>query len=394
MKKILILVALFATILSINILAEPEILKSKNGLFDYTPYGAIVRYYGDKDVYVPSEIDGHKINQIGVLAFLDLDISSIIIEDGIELINTNAFEGSNIRYVQIPKSVKEIGENAFLNCKKLAIVTLDSDKIQFDGNVFVGTKYIRFDILCTADEKEMHRIISNAKGDINFSLGKIHNSFTESKTKKDVFGNNIFYCKDCGYKDGKYLKEMEAEFEDIPENSWFKEYISIAKDFGILEGKSKTIFDPYSNMTVAEAVKIAAAIHDYQTDYSIDTKSKKYKHWYEPYFKYCRDRGIIEDYIILNPNEKVTRAQMAYLFSRSDTVSTHLNPDVPLTDIPDVHDTTPFAYEILELYRRGVAVGSDNSMNFYPDTNVKRSEVAAFIARIIRSDLRIELPRG
>ena len=85
---------------------------------------------------------------------------------------------------------------------------------------------------------------------------------------------------------------------------------------------------------------------------------------------------------------------MAYLFSRCDAFPYIVNPDVPLTDIPDVHDTTAFAYDILELYRRGVAVGSDEFMTFYPDSQVKRSEAAAFIARILNADMRIELPKG
>lgn len=393
MKKILLLFTLFIFLITNQTYAEPEIRRSKNGLFDYTPSGVIMAYYGDKDVYVPSEIDGTKITQIGVLAFYDLDISSVIIQDGIKLINTNAFEGTNIIYVDIPKSVEEISENAFLNCKKLSIVNMNSVKIKFDGNVFVGTKYIRFDIPCTSNEKKMRTDISNAKGDINFSFGKIHNSFIESETEKDAFGNKVIYCKDCGYKSGNYENENAYFFEDVPSDAWYSEYVSVAQEFGILNGKRKGFFDPNASMTVAEAVKVAASIHEYQTDYVIDVKANNYKNWYDPYFKYCHDRGIIENYIKLDPNAKVTRAQMAYLFARCDTVAVNINPDVPLTDIPDVYDTTAFAYEVLELYRRGVAVG-DNSMKYYPDSQVKRCEAAAFIARILRSDLRVELPKG
>ena len=92
-------------------------------------------------------------------------------------------------------------------------------------------------------------------------------------------------------------------------------------------------------------------------------------------------------------NANATRGQMAYLFSRCDTNPYYIN-DVPLTDIPDVYDTTPFAYEILDLYNKGIAVGSDEYMTFYPDSQVKRSEAAALISRILCYDMRIELPKG
>ena len=92
-------------------------------------------------------------------------------------------------------------------------------------------------------------------------------------------------------------------------------------------------------------------------------------------------------------NQNATRAQMAYLFSRCNTDDYYPN-DVPLTDIPDVHDTTPFAYEILDLYNKGIAAGSDEYMNYYPDSQIKRSEAAALISRILCHELRIELPKG
>lgn len=116
------------------------------------------------------------------------------------------------------------------------------------------------------------------------------------------------------------------------------------------------------------------------------------ENWYDVYVDYCYKNAILEDYIVFDWNEKATRAQMAYFFSRCDNDTDFIN-NVPLTDIPDVHDTTPFAYEILDLYNKGIAVGSDN-MAYHPDSGVKRSEVAAPVSRILCRDMRIELPKG
>ena len=102
--------------------------------------------------------------------------------------------------------------------------------------------------------------------------------------------------------------------------------------------------------------------------------------------------GIIEDYITFDWEKPITRGEMAYLFSRCDFYPYYIN-EVPLTDIPDVYDTTPYAYEILDLYDKGVATG-DVDFSFHPDANVKRSEAAAFISRIIGYEMRIELPKG
>jgi hypothetical protein len=117
------------------------------------------------------------------------------------------------------------------------------------------------------------------------------------------------------------------------------------------------------------------------------------ENWYDVYVDYCYANAIIEDYIVFDWNANATRAQMAYLFSRCDMERCFIN-DVPLTDIPDVYDTTPHAYEILDLYNKGIAVGSDEHMTYYPDSQVKRSEAAALVSRILCHDMRIELPKG
>lgn len=394
MKKITAALVAAALAASTAVFAQPDILKSSDGAFGYTPYGTVTSYYGEKNVTVPSEIDGTRISEIGVMAFLDLDISTVYMEDGIETINTNAFEGSNIFYIYIPKSVKTVGERAFLNCAELSEVALNSELIEFDADVFSGTGFIQFNIPCTANEAVLRKKLLDAKGDNNFDFVKIHGALVESMTEKDIFGEYMIYCEDCGFMGSKYLDDTELPFEDVSDDAWYTPYVGIAYKLGILCGKSETIFDPDAGMTCAEAVKIAASIHEFQTTQLINPDCVNYDTWYEPYFRYCYNTGIIEDYIRFEPEEKITRAQMAYLFSRCDAEPYEVNPDVPLTDIPDVHDTTAFAYEILELYRRGIAVGSDEYMTFYPDSQVKRSEAAAFVSRILNNNMRIGVPKG
>lgn len=374
--------------------AEWETVKSADGVYEYTKDGVITAYYGDEFAFFPAEIDGTKINEIGVMACIDLGIESISFAEGIELINTSAFEGCNAESAYIPSSVKSIGERAFANCANLNEVTLNSEEITFDVDVFIGTGFIQFYIPCTADEYAMHEKISDAKGDGNFSFSLMHTTLVESMTEKDIFGENMIYCEDCGFKGSKYLDDTPLLFSDVAEDAWYYSYVQTAYSFGIINGKSKTIFDPNAGLTCAEAAKIAAVIHNYNRHDGEKTEFQMIgENWYDVYVDYCYANAIIEDYVVFDWNANATRAQMAYLFSRCDTEQYLIN-DVPLTDIPDVHDTTPFAYEILDLYNKGVAVGSDEYMTYYPDSQVKRSEAAALISRILCYDMRIELPKG
>lgn len=155
----------------------------------------------------------------------------------------------------IPSSVKNIGERAFANCANLNEVTLNSEEITFDFDVFIGTGFIQFYIPCTADEYAMHKKISDAKGDENFSFSVMHTSVVESMTEKDIFGENMIYCEDCGFKGSKYLDENPLPFSDVSQDAWYYAYVQTAYNFGIINGKSETIFDPNAGLTCAEAAK-------------------------------------------------------------------------------------------------------------------------------------------
>lgn len=394
MKKITAALMLFLLLFQISACAESETLLSADGIYKYTADGVVTAYYGGNAADVPAFIDGVEIKKIGDGAFFDLGISSVYIEDGIEEIGKSAFEGCNIEYANISSTVKRIYDCAFANCVNLTEVTLGSEQIIFGKNAFSGIGYIEFYVPCTANKEVLKKKISAAKDDDNFSLSDFHLNLAESMTEKDIYGENMIYCEDCGFIGSKYLENTPLPFSDITENSWYYPYVQTAYGFGVINGKSESIFDPNAGLTCAEAAKIAAVIHsknhsDGETTDFLPTGSN----WYDVYVNYCYDNAILEDYIVFDWNQNATRAQMAYLFSRCNTDDYYPN-DVPLTDIPDVHDTTPFAYEILDLYNKGIATGSDEYMNYYPDSQIKRSEAAALVSRILCCEMRIELPKG
>lgn len=394
MKKMTALLISTILLTSISAFAERDAQKSADGSYEYTADGVITAYYGGGDFIAPSEIDGTSIHKIGDMLCFDLDLSTVYIEEGIEKIGKSAFEGSNIKYATIPSTVNTVGDCAFANCVNLTEVTLCTENIVFGKNAFSGIGYIDFYLPCTSNKEVVQTNISEAKGDDNFGISEFHLRLAESMAEKDIYGENMIYCEDCGFKGSKYSDNISLPFTDVSADVWYYPYLQTAYSFGIITGKSETVFDPDEGLTCAEAAKIAAVIHSQSGNDGKKTEFQSYgDNWYDVYVDYCYENGIIEDYIVFDWNQNATRAQMAYLFSRCDTEPRYIN-EVPLTDIPDVYDTTPFAYEILDLYNKGIAVGSDEYMAYYPDSQVKRSEAAALVARILRYDMRIELPKG
>ena len=76
----------------------------RNGLKEWSSLGPVLN--------IPSEINGHKIEELGYRAFYKCDIiEDVIIEDGIKQINGGCFSYCrNLKSVTIPPSVELIGD--------------------------------------------------------------------------------------------------------------------------------------------------------------------------------------------------------------------------------------------------------------------------------------------
>ncbi|MFR6436463.1 MAG: S-layer homology domain-containing protein [Peptoniphilaceae bacterium] len=199
--------------------------------------------------------------------------------------------------------------------------------------------------------------------------------------------------------------EEHLPFTDVPEDSWYSSYVRWAYYEGIINGRTETKFDPNGYVTVAEVATIAAKLHDRLLDRNTHFQVNPTSPWYGQYLRYCYENGIYRNpnvaqgkvklYACENWNAPAKRSDVAGMFANVDQRPGRalLNPDVPLTDIPDVDKSTPHHQEILTMYRMGVAVG-DEWMRFNPDGKIRRNEVVALAIRLLFDDARVELPKG
>lgn len=79
-------------------------------------------------VTVPAEIDGHKVTVIGECFVWMYSLTEVVIPDGVVVIGSSAFEGcSYLNSVTLPKSLKVIEDNAFLNCPSAMNIAFSGD---------------------------------------------------------------------------------------------------------------------------------------------------------------------------------------------------------------------------------------------------------------------------
>lgn len=199
--------------------------------------------------------------------------------------------------------------------------------------------------------------------------------------------------------------EEHLPFTDVPEDSWYSFYVHCAYNEGIINGRTETTFDPEGYVTMGEVATMAAKLHDRLMGRYTDFEANRTSPWYGQYLRYCYDNGIYRNpnvaqgkvklYACENWNASAKRRDVAGMFAHVDQRPGRgfLNPDVPLTDIPDVDRSTPHHQEILTMYCMGVAVG-DEWMRFNPDGKIRRSEAVALAVRLLFDDARVELPKG
>ena len=82
----------------------------------------------EKDLEIPSVIDGKPVTKIGINAFAgNGSIENVVIPEGVRSIEADAFLNSSLSDITIPKSVTSIDGNPFSYCNELYLITISPD---------------------------------------------------------------------------------------------------------------------------------------------------------------------------------------------------------------------------------------------------------------------------
>ena len=173
-------------------------------------------------------------------------------------------------------------------------------------------------------------------------------------------------------------------FRDVSQHTWYYESVYKAWSNGLIDGVTATEFKPDNQLTVAQAIKLAAALHQMQKTGSVTLTSGS-PNWYDSYVAYAVNNGVIEkdylNYTKAQMNAPATRGEFVHIFSGALLDAAAINT-VTDNKIPDVKTTDKYGAEIYTFYRAGITVGSDAAGTFRPASSIKRSEVAAILQRM------------
>ncbi len=190
------------------------------------------------------------------------------------------------------------------------------------------------------------------------------------------------------------IKGRIPSFDDVSPRDWFSLWVDLAYNLSLMQGVGENRFGPDQTLTVAEALKLAAFMESQATGDTFHLQPVTGTPWYKSSVTYCEASGVINAGEFTNLERPVTRAEMAYIFSR-----TTLGRSIPEINslsrvkaaVPDVRTGDYAANAIFGLYAKGILTGSDGDLTFRPNDSLTRAEAAAIVSRMARAEQRISL---
>ena len=152
-----------------------------------------------------------------------------------------------------------------------------------------------------------------------------------------------------------------------------------------MKGTGSGTFSPGNNVTLAEAVTLAARIHSIYYTGSDSFASYDGGNWYDPYVDYARENDIINTYY--NYSRPATREEFVHILAKALPEET-LENIAGRVSFADSGDITYMA-DVRLLSGAGIINGIQENSEFLPKDNITRAEVAAVVGRMAKPETRI-----
>lgn len=186
----------------------------------------------------------------------------------------------------------------------------------------------------------------------------------------------------------------KCPFIDVAENAWYYADVVSAYRRGLVNGVTADSYQPAGTLTAAQAVKLAACMHQLYHSGSVTLKnSADGRAWYMSYVDYALKNGLMEtgfqDY-----DGVVDRGGFIRLFFRALPESEYPRINLIMDGaIPDVATDAPLAKEVYTFYMAGILTGyaeGDGYLAhaFGPNSTISRAEVAAIMNRMFDPAMR------
>ena len=105
----------------------------------------ITRYTGtEKNVIIPSEIDGHIVNELGKKAFMQTEFDSVMLPVTLRKIADGCFHSSKLQRAVFEDGITKVPDFLFSYCEHLKSVRLSEQLYRIGNSAFYDCKSLRY----------------------------------------------------------------------------------------------------------------------------------------------------------------------------------------------------------------------------------------------------------
>lgn len=167
-----------------------------------------------------------------------------------------------------------------------------------------------------------------------------------------------------------------STFTDVNESDYFYVEVEVASERGFINGIGNNQFDPYSDLTIAQAIKLSACIH--AVFYENDIKPyDNMEHWADAYYDYVIENKIIteEDFSKADFDKPVTRDRLFYIFANTLPDSEYI--EINETQFAPENMTNDY---VKKLFCAGIIIGNENG--FELENAITRADSSIVVSRL------------
>lgn len=252
-----------------------------------------------------------------------------------------------------------------------------------------------------AREGQKQRICQNCGKRESETIARLEHDYQiDGETDEKIY----YICANCGEtyaenrrlpgKDRRSLANFIARdqyqnglFADVDINDWFEGNVAAVYELGLMRGTGSGTFSPGNNVTLAEAVTLAARLHSIY--YTGEESFPGYDggNWYDPYVDYAKENGLIStNYLYTKP---ATREEFVHILAQAlpEEALEHVTGRAAFADDGDI----VYISDVELLQRAGIINGipENGQICFKPAATITRAEVAAIVGRMAQPSIRM-----
>ena len=174
-------------------------------------------------------------------------------------------------------------------------------------------------------------------------------------------------------------------FGDVKESDWYFDYVTELAEKGIVSGNGNGGFAPNDNVTREQFLKMIIEATDIEANESENTFADVADDWYKPYVLTAKNLGIVNGVTdtMFGIGQKITRQDMAVMITRTIEKLGITIEENEVDSFADNHKVTDYATEAVE-YMKSIGLIEGYNNEYRPHDNLTRAEAAKVISELIK----------